>query len=57
MSSDQMHDMSPNPAVPVDPAQEFLRSLINKKLRVTTTDSRLFWGDFKCTDPVSTYLP
>lgn len=35
-------------------AAEFLQSLINKNLRVTTTDSRMFWGQFKCTDPVST---
>lgn len=33
-------------------AAEFLRSLLNKNLRVTTTDSRMFWGQFKCTDPV-----
>ncbi|KAH8905944.1 LSM domain-containing protein [Coniochaeta sp. PMI_546] len=34
-------------------AAEFLRSLLNKNLRVTTTDSRMFWGQFKCTDPDS----
>ncbi len=34
-------------------AADFLRSLLNKNLRVTTTDSRMFWGQFKCTDPVS----
>lgn len=33
-------------------AQNFLASLLNKKLRVHTTDERMFWGDFKCTDPV-----
>jgi len=33
-------------------ATEFLRSLLNKNLRVTTTDARMFWGQFKCTDPV-----
>lgn len=33
-------------------AQSFLESLLNKKLRVHTTDERMFWGDFKCTDPV-----
>ena len=33
-------------------ADEYLRSLLNKNLRITTTDSRLFWGQFKCTDPV-----
>ncbi|KAB5578542.1 hypothetical protein GE09DRAFT_1052559 [Coniochaeta sp. 2T2.1] len=34
-------------------AAEFLRSLLNKNLRVTTTDARMFWGQFKCTDPDS----
>jgi hypothetical protein len=33
----------------------FLRSLLNKNLRVTTTDGRMFWGTFKCTDAVSFY--
>lgn len=33
-------------------AQTFLESLLNRKLRVHTTDERMFWGDFKCTDPV-----
>ncbi|KAJ4397266.1 hypothetical protein N0V93_001490 [Gnomoniopsis smithogilvyi] len=32
-------------------AQSFLESLLNKKLRIHTTDERMFWGDFKCTDP------
>ncbi|RYP03954.1 hypothetical protein DL764_004788 [Monosporascus ibericus] len=42
----------------MDPAQEkveaeaFLHTLINKTLRVHTTDSRIFVGTFKCTDPV-----
>ncbi|KAK3393797.1 hypothetical protein B0H63DRAFT_28487 [Podospora didyma] len=31
----------------------FLQSLLNKNLRVTTTDQRMFWGSFKCTDPDS----
>lgn len=35
-----------------DEAQEYLQSLLNKNLRVITTDGRLFWGSFKCTDPV-----
>ncbi|KAL2200024.1 hypothetical protein P885DRAFT_58212 [Corynascus similis CBS 632.67] len=34
-------------------AAGYLRSLINKNFRVTTTDSRMFWGTFKCTDPES----
>ena len=33
-------------------AHEFLSSLLNKNLRIVTTDSRMFWGQFKCTDPV-----
>ncbi|PSR76107.1 hypothetical protein BD289DRAFT_378898 [Coniella lustricola] len=32
-------------------AQSFLSSLLNKKLRLHTTDGRMFWGEFKCTDP------
>ncbi|ROW07972.1 hypothetical protein VMCG_03527 [Cytospora schulzeri] len=31
--------------------QGFLESLLNRKLRIHTTDERMFWGDFKCTDP------
>ncbi|KAI1774721.1 Sm-like ribonucleoprotein [Hypoxylon cercidicola] len=31
-------------------AEEFLKSLLNKNLRVYTTDGRLFIGTFKCTD-------
>ncbi|KND91387.1 N-alpha-acetyltransferase 38-A, NatC auxiliary subunit [Tolypocladium ophioglossoides CBS 100239] len=34
-----------------DEAQKYLQSLLNKNLRVVTTDGRLFWGSFKCTDP------
>lgn len=44
------------PAVKVDQekaeAEAYLQSLINKTLRVYTTDARLFVGTFKCTDPV-----
>ncbi|KAL2270221.1 hypothetical protein VTJ83DRAFT_2405 [Remersonia thermophila] len=28
----------------------YLRALLNKNLRVTTTDNRMFWGTFRCTD-------
>lgn len=38
-------------------AQSFLQSLLNKKLRIHTTDERMFWGDFKCTDPVRLLSP
>ncbi len=34
-------------------ATEYLEALLNKKLRVYTNDSRMFSGDFKCTDNVS----
>ena len=30
----------------------YLKSLLNKELRVYTTDTRMFIGDFKCTDNV-----
>lgn len=33
-------------------AQEYLKSILNKNLRVYTSDGRLFWGALKCTDPV-----
>ncbi|KAH9892965.1 Sm-like ribonucleoprotein [Xylariomycetidae sp. FL2044] len=31
-------------------AESFLKSLLNKTLRVNTTDGRIFVGTFKCTD-------
>ena len=34
-------------------AAEYLETLLNKKLRVYTNDSRMFYGDFKCTDNAS----
>lgn len=37
-------------------AGDYLRSLLNKNLRVTATDSRMFCGEFKCTDPVRLHL-
>jgi len=33
-------------------ATAYLEGLLNKKLRVYTSDSRMFLGDFKCTDNV-----
>ncbi|RDA93552.1 hypothetical protein CP533_3999 [Ophiocordyceps camponoti-saundersi (nom. inval.)] len=33
-----------------DGARSYLKALLNKNLRITTTDGRLFWGAFKCTD-------
>lgn len=38
-------------------ARDYLTSLLNKYLRVTVTDGRLFWGLFKCIDPVSHSCP
>ncbi|KAF4465495.1 hypothetical protein FALBO_7658 [Fusarium albosuccineum] len=32
-------------------AREYLSSILNKNLRVYTSDGRLFWGALKCTDP------
>ncbi|EXM11960.1 hypothetical protein FOIG_01416 [Fusarium odoratissimum NRRL 54006] len=32
-------------------ARECLSSILNKNLRVYTSDGRLFWGALKCTDP------
>ncbi|KAL2020710.1 hypothetical protein VTK56DRAFT_8010 [Thermocarpiscus australiensis] len=37
-------------------ASDFLHSLLNKNLRVTTTDSRMFHGTFKCTDSESNII-
>lgn len=34
-------------------ATEYLQTLLNKKLCVYTNDSRMFYGDFKCTDKAS----
>ncbi|KAL2057105.1 hypothetical protein ABVK25_002844 [Lepraria finkii] len=31
-------------------ATEYLKALLNKKLRVYINDARMFLGDFKCTD-------
>ncbi|PMD24623.1 LSM domain protein [Hyaloscypha hepaticicola] len=31
-------------------AEDYLTSLLNKTLRITTTDTRMFLGQFKCTD-------
>lgn len=33
-------------------AESYLQSLLCKTLRITTTDSRMFLGQFKCTDSV-----
>jgi hypothetical protein len=51
-----MADTTTTSNMPKEEATAFLRSLLNKNLRVTTTDARMFWGSFKCTDPVSVLL-
>lgn len=59
MTGEAPADVSSNPPVAVtvnrekETAEAYLQSLINKTLRVYTTDARLFVGTFKCTDPVS----
>jgi small nuclear ribonucleoprotein (snRNP)-like protein len=39
-----------------DEARQYLTSLLNKNLRITVTDGRIFLGGFKCTDPVRPIL-
>jgi hypothetical protein len=34
-------------------AEAYLSSLLNKNLRINTTDGRMFVGQFRCTDAVS----
>ena len=50
---------SPNPQPHLEMPQSqvaetrsFLTSLLNKQMRLYTTDDRMFAGDFKCTDNV-----
>lgn len=33
-------------------ARDYLATLLNKNIRISTTDGRMFRGAFKCTDPV-----
>ncbi|KAK1755053.1 hypothetical protein QBC47DRAFT_382615 [Echria macrotheca] len=43
--------MEPESIIPPrSEATDYLYSLINKNVRITTTDSRMFRGSFKCTD-------
>ncbi|KAM7208091.1 hypothetical protein V8F20_001637 [Naviculisporaceae sp. PSN 640] len=51
-----MGDTSRNRQMDPDAAKLFLEKLLNKNLRVTTTDSRMFWGSFKCTDAESNII-
>ncbi|KAK3396572.1 hypothetical protein B0T20DRAFT_481553 [Sordaria brevicollis] len=37
-------------------ATEWLNTLINKNLRVSVTDGRMFWGQFKCVDAESNII-
>lgn len=38
-------------------AEDYLSSLLNKNLRITTSDTRIFHGQFKCTDSVYQPFP
>ncbi|KAK4165745.1 hypothetical protein QBC43DRAFT_234389 [Cladorrhinum sp. PSN259] len=49
------YDTIPVPSSKAE-ASDFLETLINKTLRVTTTDSRMFCGNFKCTDAESNII-
>lgn len=33
-----------------DEAREYISKILNKNLRIYTSDGRLFWGALKCTD-------
>lgn len=35
-----------------DQAIEYLGSMLGKQLRIYTTDTRMFMGEFRCTDNV-----
>ncbi|EGO51433.1 hypothetical protein NEUTE1DRAFT_88845 [Neurospora tetrasperma FGSC 2508] len=39
-----------------DDATDWLNSLLNKNLRVSVTDGRMFWGQFKCVDAESNII-
>jgi hypothetical protein len=57
MKNSQLHsNVNPplNPNLIMDKAQseDYLHSLLNKTLRVTTDDTRMFMGRFRCTDSV-----
>jgi hypothetical protein len=44
---------------PLEPleATKYLQSLLNRQLRIHTTDTRVFVGEFKCTDSVCNPFP
>ncbi|CZR55868.1 uncharacterized protein PAC_05756 [Phialocephala subalpina] len=46
-----MAEPIPNPEAKAQ-AESYLHSLLGKNLRITTTDTRMFLGQFKCTDSV-----
>ncbi|RCI12391.1 hypothetical protein L249_1295 [Ophiocordyceps polyrhachis-furcata BCC 54312] len=50
LSSSQQTKVLDGLAMDHGDARAYLTSLLNKNLRITTTDGRLFWGAFKCTD-------
>lgn len=51
--TDSQHHPHWHPTMEKSQSEDYLRSLLNKTLRVTTSDSRMFLGQFKCTDSVN----
>ncbi|KAK4229059.1 hypothetical protein QBC38DRAFT_473613 [Podospora fimiseda] len=49
------YDTLPTPSSRPE-ASDFLQTLLNKNLRITTTDTRIFLGSFKCTDSESNII-
>ncbi|KAI1264830.1 hypothetical protein F5Y18DRAFT_68382 [Xylariaceae sp. FL1019] len=49
--TDRMQQVSTSESREKADAESYLKSLLNKNLRVHTTDGRMFIGAFKCTDP------
>ncbi|KAI1132768.1 hypothetical protein F5Y10DRAFT_185465 [Nemania abortiva] len=48
--AEQLNRATMNETSPKTEAEVYLKSLINKTLRIHATDGRLFIGTFKCTD-------
>lgn len=45
-----------NETMNIDDAKDYLESKLGKQLRIHTDDSRMFVGEFKCTDNVNFLL-
>lgn len=54
--AEQLDRATMNEAPTKAEAEAYLKSLINKTLRIHATDGRMFIGTFKCTDTVSSPL-